>query len=37
MSPGGYKLKDYLRMGLPLTLIITVMAVFLLPAMYPFH
>lgn len=37
MGPGGYKLKDYLKAGLPLTIIITVVAIFLLPVIYPFH
>jgi len=37
MEPGGYKLKDYLKAGLPLVLIVTVMAIFILPIMFPFY
>jgi anion transporter len=37
MGPGGYKMKDYLKAGLPLTLIITIMAIFILPIMFPFY
>ncbi len=36
MGPGGYKLKDYLKAGLPLTVIITVLSIFILPLLFPF-
>ncbi len=37
MGPGGYKLKDYLKAGLPLTIAVTVLAIFILPVMFPFY
>ena len=37
LEPGGYTLKDYLKGGLPLAVIITVMCIFGLPILYPFH
>lgn len=33
-GPGGYRFADFLRLGLPLTLILTVLATVLLPVMY---
>ena len=33
-GPGGYKFTDFGRLGLPLTLILTVIATALLPVMY---
>lgn len=33
-GPGGYRFADFLRLGLPLTLIVTVLATVLLPVMY---
>jgi di/tricarboxylate transporter len=35
-GPGGYVFSDYLRMGLPLTLIVGVLAVVLAPLIWPF-
>ena len=37
MGPGGYKLKDYLKCGLPLVLIITVFSIVWLPFIFPFY
>ena len=37
MGPGGYKMKDYLKCGLPLVLIITVFSIFWLPLIFPFY
>lgn len=36
MGPGGYKLKDYLKSGLPLIIMIVVVTVFYLPMIFPF-
>lgn len=36
MGPGGYKLKDYLKSGLPLIIMIVVVTVFYLPLIFPF-
>ena len=35
MGPGGYKFSDYMRMGLPLTLIIPVVAVPMIMWIWP--
>ncbi len=35
MGPGGYKFSDYLKVGLPLTLICFVTAMLLLPVLWP--
>ena len=37
LEPGGYKLKDYLKCGLPLAVIITIICIFGLPLLYPFY
>ena len=36
MEPGGYKLKDYLKCGTPLAIIIAIVSIFMLPMMFPF-
>lgn len=36
IEPGGYTLKDYLKCGTPLALILIVVSVFFLPTLYPF-
>ncbi|MEE2690899.1 MAG: SLC13 family permease [Pseudomonadota bacterium] len=36
-SVGGYKFADYFRLGLPLHLITTVLAITLIPIFWPFH
>ena len=35
-GPGGYKLQDYLRLGLPLSLLLWIAAVLFLPLVFPF-
>ncbi len=37
MGPGGYTFADYLRIGLPLTLIMWLAATFLIPMFWPLH
>ena len=37
MEPGGYTIKDYLKCGTPLAIVIAVMSIFLLPVMFPFY
>ncbi len=37
MGPGNYQLKDYLKAGLPLTIAVTIIAIFFLPAIFPFY
>jgi di/tricarboxylate transporter len=36
MGPGGYKFADYIRVGLPLTIIVFFVALLLLPIVWPF-
>jgi di/tricarboxylate transporter len=35
-GPGGYRFKDFVRLGLPLTLLYWVLATFLIPVFFPF-
>ena len=35
MGPGGYKFADYLKLGLPLTLVVFVTVMVLLPILWP--
>lgn len=35
-GPGGYRLRDYLKLGAPLAVVLWVVATFLLPLVYPF-
>jgi di/tricarboxylate transporter len=35
MSPGGYRFKDYFRVGLPLTFVILLIVLFVLPVFWP--
>ena len=35
MGPGGYKFSDYIKVGLPLTVIVLLIAVFVLPIFWP--
>jgi di/tricarboxylate transporter len=37
MGPGGYRFMDYVRVGLPLTLVIFLIVVILVPILWPFH
>ena len=36
MGPGGYRPRDYLRAGLPLTILVAVIALILIPIIWPF-
>ena len=36
-GPGGYHFRDFLRMGLPLTFIVGVTAIVLIPLIWPFY
>jgi di/tricarboxylate transporter len=36
MGPGGYRFSDYIKLGLPLTLIILVVALLVIPLFWPF-
>ncbi len=35
MGPGGYRFIDYLKLGIPLTLVVSLVTVFLLPIFWP--
>ena len=35
MGPGGYRFRDYIRVGLPLTLLVLVIALVVLPYFWP--
>jgi len=37
MGPGGYRFIDYVKIGLPLTLIVFAIVVALVPILWPFH
>jgi di/tricarboxylate transporter len=37
MGPGGYRFVDYVRVGLPLTFLIFLIVVVLVPILWPFH
>ena len=37
MSPGGYRLRDYVRSGLPLVAILLTVMLVVIPLAYPFH
>jgi di/tricarboxylate transporter len=36
MGPGGYRFSDYIKLGLPLTLVILVVAISVIPIFWPF-
>ena len=36
MGAGGYKAKDYLKVGTPLTLVLLALMVLLVPVFFPF-
>jgi di/tricarboxylate transporter len=36
MGPGGYRFNDYLKIGLPLTLIVAVLVIIFVPIFWPF-
>jgi di/tricarboxylate transporter len=35
MGPGGYRFKDYLRLGVPLTAVVLVLVLLVLPVFWP--
>jgi di/tricarboxylate transporter len=35
MGPGGYRFSDYLKMGVPLSLVVFVVAMLLMPLVWP--
>lgn len=35
MGPGGYRFIDYLKLGIPLTLVVALVTAFLLPIFWP--
>ncbi|PSJ16533.1 SLC13 family permease [Nitrosomonas supralitoralis] len=35
MGPGGYRFIDYLKLGIPLTLVVSIVTIFLLPIFWP--
>lgn len=37
MGPGGYRPTDYLRAGLPLSILVSTLAIILIPLIWPFH
>jgi di/tricarboxylate transporter len=37
MGPGGYTFRDYVRLGLPLNLLLAVLTAWLIPVLWPFH
>ena len=37
IEPGGYTLKDYLKCGTPLAVILAIMTIFFMPLMFPFY
>jgi di/tricarboxylate transporter len=37
MGPGGYRFKDYIRVGLPLTFLLLIVILLFLPVAWPFY
>jgi di/tricarboxylate transporter len=35
MGPGGYKFSDYIKIGLPLLVVIILVTIFVLPVFWP--
>jgi di/tricarboxylate transporter len=35
MGPGGYRFVDYIKIGVPLTIVTLIVAVILLPILWP--
>ena len=35
-GPGGYRFTDFIRVGLPLDIVLTVMAIGIIPVVWPF-
>ena len=36
-GPGGYRFTDFMRLGLPLLIIVTICAVVMIPIFFPFE
>ncbi|MFI4897139.1 MAG: SLC13 family permease, partial [Phycisphaerales bacterium JB059] len=36
-GPGGYRFTDYIRLGLPLTIMVLILTLLIAPAVFPFH
>jgi di/tricarboxylate transporter len=36
MGPGGYRFSDFLKVGLPLTLVVLVVVLLVMPIFWPF-
>jgi di/tricarboxylate transporter len=36
MGPGGYRFSDYIKVGLPLTLVVLVVVILVMPIFWPF-
>jgi di/tricarboxylate transporter len=36
MGPGGYVFRDYLRIGVPLSVLVAIVAILLGPVVFPF-
>jgi di/tricarboxylate transporter len=36
-GPGGYKFRDFVRVGLPLSITLGIVSVLLIPIFWPFH
>lgn len=36
MGPGGYRFTDYIRVGLPLTIVVLAVALLIIPLVWPF-
>lgn len=37
MGPGGYTMRDYMKCGLPITILIVITSVIVLPILFPFY
>ncbi len=37
MGPGGYRFVDYLKVGVPLTIVVFIVVMILLPILWPLH
>ena len=36
-GPGGYRFMDFVRLGLPLTLLVAILSTIIAPFVFPFH
>lgn len=37
LSPGGYRFLDYLKLGFPVSLSVSLLSIFLIPQIWPFY